>query len=68
MSLPCQCRLSAEEATILLSSGSFWPGSTLDKDTFMELLAIILSLEFHYQISDWEKQLIATGALDNAGK
>eukprot|EP00971_Amphidinium_carterae_P213422 4235450-Amphidinium_carterae.2 len=47
-------RLSDAEATILQSSGSFWPGSTLDKETFMELLANILSLEFHYQISEWE--------------
>eukprot|EP00971_Amphidinium_carterae_P318680 6334472-Amphidinium_carterae.1 len=62
------CRLSAEEATTLLQSGSFWPGSMLDKDTFMELLANVLSLEFYYQISEWEKQLIATGALGDAGK
>eukprot|EP00971_Amphidinium_carterae_P170695 3382915-Amphidinium_carterae.1 len=63
-----RCRLSAEEASILWSSGSFWPGSMLDKDTFMELLATVLSLEFPYQISEWEKQLIASGALDDAGK
>eukprot|EP00971_Amphidinium_carterae_P046422 914028-Amphidinium_carterae.1 len=57
-----------EEAAILLQSGSFWPGSTLDKDTFMALLANVLSLEFPYQISEWEKQLVATGALGDAGE
>eukprot|EP00971_Amphidinium_carterae_P096794 1915947-Amphidinium_carterae.1 len=62
------CRLSEVEATILRESGSFWPGSVLDKDTFMDLLASVLSLEFHYQISEWEKQLIASGALGDAGK
>eukprot|EP00971_Amphidinium_carterae_P160848 3189133-Amphidinium_carterae.1 len=37
------------------------PGSMLDKDTFMELLANILSLEAQKQISECEKQLVATG-------
>eukprot|EP00971_Amphidinium_carterae_P174119 3451384-Amphidinium_carterae.1 len=61
------CSLSEMEATILRESGSFWPGSMLDKDTFMQLLANILSLEFQYQIMEWEKQLVATGALGDAG-
>eukprot|EP00971_Amphidinium_carterae_P145719 2887847-Amphidinium_carterae.1 len=62
------CRLSAEEAIILRESGSFWPGSMLDKDTFMELLTNVLSLAFPYQISEWEKQLIASGALHDDDK
>eukprot|EP00971_Amphidinium_carterae_P189992 3771512-Amphidinium_carterae.1 len=62
------CRLSAKEAVILQFSGSFWPDSMLDKDTFMVLLANILSLEFPYQISEWEEQLKASGALGDAGK
>eukprot|EP00971_Amphidinium_carterae_P197366 3917530-Amphidinium_carterae.1 len=62
------CRLSKEEAITLWQSGSFWPDSLLDKDTFMELLGNVLSLEFHYQISEWEKQLIATRALGDAGQ
>eukprot|EP00971_Amphidinium_carterae_P189442 3760522-Amphidinium_carterae.1 len=34
----------------------------------MELLANLLSLEFPYQIAEWEKQLVATGALGDAGE
>eukprot|EP00971_Amphidinium_carterae_P001403 28078-Amphidinium_carterae.1 len=62
------CRLSAEDAGTLRECGSFWPGAMLDKDTFMDLLVNVLNLEYHYQISEWEKQLVATGALDDAGK
>eukprot|EP00971_Amphidinium_carterae_P113597 2250927-Amphidinium_carterae.1 len=62
------CRLSEKEAVISWQSGFFWPGSMLDKDTFMELLASVLSLEFLYQRSVWEKQLIASGALHDDGK
>eukprot|EP00971_Amphidinium_carterae_P093828 1856609-Amphidinium_carterae.1 len=34
----------------------------------MELLANSLSLEFPHQISEWEKQLVASGALGDDGK
>eukprot|EP00971_Amphidinium_carterae_P166524 3300384-Amphidinium_carterae.1 len=61
------CVLSAEEAAVLCESASCWPGSMLGKDTFMELLGNILSLEY-WQISEWEKQLVATKALGDAGK
>eukprot|EP00971_Amphidinium_carterae_P340358 6478662-Amphidinium_carterae.1 len=61
------CILSAEEAAVLCESASCWPGSMLGKDTFMELLANILSLEY-WQTSEWEKQLVATKALGDAGK
>eukprot|EP00971_Amphidinium_carterae_P108034 2138748-Amphidinium_carterae.1 len=67
MSEGCGCRLSAEEAAILWQSGSFWPDSVLDKDTFMELLTNVLSLEFP-PISEWEKQLVASGAQCDDGK
>eukprot|EP00971_Amphidinium_carterae_P297802 5916918-Amphidinium_carterae.1 len=60
-------RLSETEAIILRESGSFWPGSMLDKDTFMELLASVLNSDW-YQRPEWEKQLVATGALGDAGK
>eukprot|EP00971_Amphidinium_carterae_P052882 1041500-Amphidinium_carterae.1 len=62
------CRLSAEDADTLRECGSLWPGAMLDKDTFMELLANLLGYDFKHQISEWEKQLIATGALGNDGK
>eukprot|EP00971_Amphidinium_carterae_P189905 3769666-Amphidinium_carterae.1 len=62
------CRLSVDEGALLCQSGSFWPGSMLDKETFMELLANVLSLEFPYERYEWEKHLVATGALSDAGK
>eukprot|EP00971_Amphidinium_carterae_P104138 2062443-Amphidinium_carterae.2 len=34
----------------------------------MDMLANVLSLEFPYQISEWEEQLLATGALGDDGK
>eukprot|EP00971_Amphidinium_carterae_P301611 5992324-Amphidinium_carterae.1 len=68
MSKRCGCRLSVEEAAVLCESASFWPGSMLEKDTFMELLANILSLEFQSQIDEWEKQLVAAEALGDGGK
>eukprot|EP00971_Amphidinium_carterae_P089732 1776701-Amphidinium_carterae.1 len=61
------CRFSETETEILLESSWFWPDSLLDKDTFMELLIAVLSLEFP-PISEWEKQLIASGALNDDGK
>eukprot|EP00971_Amphidinium_carterae_P274384 5445131-Amphidinium_carterae.1 len=62
------CRLNAEDAIILKGCGSFWPGAMLDKDTFLELLTNLLSLDFKNQISEWEKHLIATGALGKDGQ
>eukprot|EP00971_Amphidinium_carterae_P234838 4659892-Amphidinium_carterae.1 len=62
-----KCRLNETEATILRESGSFWPGSMLDKDTFMELLASVLNLDW-YQRPEWEKRLVAIEALGDAGK
>eukprot|EP00971_Amphidinium_carterae_P269186 5340328-Amphidinium_carterae.1 len=62
-----KCTFSETEAALLRESGSFWPGSMLDKDIFMELLASVLKLDW-YQTPEWEKRLAATGALGEAGK
>eukprot|EP00971_Amphidinium_carterae_P036157 710846-Amphidinium_carterae.2 len=68
------CRLTEVEANILLESGFFWPGFMLDKATFHDLLASVLSLDlggencFEYHRAEWEKRLVATGALGNDGK
>eukprot|EP00971_Amphidinium_carterae_P336009 6472131-Amphidinium_carterae.1 len=60
--------LRHDEASLLSRSGSFWPGSMVDKSLFMKMLLHVLNVEAQLDIQTerWEEQLTASGGVKGA--
>eukprot|EP00971_Amphidinium_carterae_P306828 6097545-Amphidinium_carterae.1 len=61
-----QAHLTAEQASLLLACGEYWPHGLIPKDVFLDLLAGLLGPRGMRNRLLWEKQLAVSCSVDEA--